>query len=255
MSTSAARRRRRAPAPGRCRRCATVSSRTATRSARAPGLEPAGVGPAEAVVAGSARRAARPGVNRPRCRGAQPLVQLERRAPPRTGRSRRAGRCRATAARRRRRSARAGPMPSARSRSVVGQKQAVVPARRAAAMSTVGEVGGVHRGACAGPSAPCVGQQLGRRAAVVARGRPRSRPAARTGARAAGGRRRSAATTGSAAAGTARTEWIADADAAVPVARRSAATRAAHASASASAKRRCTSSSGWWPSAVRPPAR
>ena len=64
-------------------------------------------------------------------------------------------------------SRRAGPMPSARSRSVVGQKQAVARAAPSSSMSLVGQVGCVHR------SRPrreqtLPRQQLGRRAAVEA---------------------------------------------------------------------------------------
>ena len=58
----------------------------------------------------------------PARRSCEPLVAARRPGPPRTGRSPRASRCRASAGLRRRRSRRAGPMPSARSRSVVGQQ-------------------------------------------------------------------------------------------------------------------------------------
>ena len=104
-------------------------------------------------------------------------------------------------------SAPAGPIPSPRSRSVVGQKQARVPVRARRATSS-----SVRWVACtavvAGPSAPAVVQERGRGAAVGGEAGgvlvgllgevdvQRPVPA-------------HSATTGRAARGTARTEWIA----------------------------------------------
>ena len=62
-------------------------------------------------------------------------------------------------------SARAGPMPSARSRSVVGQKQTPVPVPPEQGDVVAGQVGGVHRGG-GRPEQPVAGQQPGRGAAV-----------------------------------------------------------------------------------------
>ena len=94
---------------------------------------------------------------------------------------------------RRRAARRLGPMPSPRSRSVVGQKQAEVPLRPSRATSP-----SVRWVACTavvrGPSSAGVGEQLRRGARRTPRGRRRSRRPARTGARAAGDRRRPSAT-------------------------------------------------------------
>ncbi len=125
------------------------------RSASAPDLQPPALRPAEAGVsvaewppaAGSARRGCR-ARGSPTARGAPP------RATPRTGRSRRVSRSRGRAPIPASRSARAGPMPSARSRSVVGHRHTVD--RLAPSVTTSASVRWVAWTALKrSPSSPC----------------------------------------------------------------------------------------------------
>ena len=113
-----------------------LSVRTATRSAQCAGGDAAGVRPAQRAVPGDGERLDQLG--RPEVAalaGDQPLVQLEQ---PRlleqvddrvlvAAEGQRATR---------RRAGGGGPMPSARSRSVVGQKQTAVPLEPRAVMSS-----------------------------------------------------------------------------------------------------------------------
>ena len=179
-------RRPRSPRRRRCRRCARRPVSRVTRSARAPTAIAAGVG--EARASGARRRSRRPAARRPtsaRAPGWPAARRARRRASPRTGRSPRGCPSRASAATPASRSARDGPMPSPRSRSVVGQKQARVrlrPSRRDVARRS-------RWVACTavvrGPSAPASSSSCGRGAGRRPRGRRRSRRPARTGARAA----------------------------------------------------------------------
>ena len=183
-----------------------------TRSAGAPGRDRPGLGPAERCVAVGGRRAEqRGGAVAAALAAREPLVELDRARLLEQVDHRMRVACRGRARRPRRRSRRAGPMPSARSRSVVGQRQHQQPAAsRAAAMS-----GSVRWVACTAvkrsPSAPASASTRGRRPPVGVRARPRSRPAARRRARAAGGRARRPSRRPSAAepGSTARTLWIA----------------------------------------------
>ena len=182
------------PAPGRDPAVRGESSADGNESARAPASSRPASGQPEARVPGRWPRAA--------ARRAEPSA-LHRRAAaraspaPRASSNRSITACcpsRATAGPRRRAAARAGPMPSARSRSVVGQKQQVVPVRPSAAMSSaVRCVAWTAWSAGRARPAPC--EQPGRVSCRRTPGTPRSRPAARTGARAAAPPRRRPATT------------------------------------------------------------
>ena len=123
----------------------TESSRTATRSARAPtAIVPASCQPRAAVTVHGRHRGAD---RRRRACPAAPTGAARRArapAPPRTDRSRRANPSRCTGARRGDASSAVGPMPSPRSRSVVGHMHADAPAAASSLDVGVGEVGGVH---------------------------------------------------------------------------------------------------------------
>ena len=139
----------------------TESSRTATRSA-AGRLERRRRRPdsrARAWPPVAAASSAAP-AKRPRACAREPLVHLDRRGPPRRGRSRRAvgAQREATPASR---SARAGPMPSARSRSVVGHRHDRRPAAAQQRDVVVGQVGRVHRAVRGRRAAPCVVRAAG----------------------------------------------------------------------------------------------
>ena len=152
------------------------------------GRPPASPGRRVPAAASASTRAA--GVKRAAPTGAQPLVhlqparlleQVDHRVLVAAQRERRAGVAQF---------ARAGPMPSARSRSVVGHRQAQCPAvaeqprcRRAVRWVACTAV-------VAAPSTPCSASSAVGVTAVARRGTPRSRPAARTGGRAAAGRPR-----------------------------------------------------------------
>ena len=151
---------------------------TVTRSAERAGREATGVGPAEERGAADGGRRQQVGRRVVAAdAGGQPLVELHRprlleQVDHRVGVGTR-GTARAPAAA----SAGRGPMPSARSRSVVGQMQHAT--RRAEGRDVGGgEVGGVDRGE-PGPSGAGVGQDLGRACGRRRPGSPRSRPAAR----------------------------------------------------------------------------
>ena len=241
--------RRAPPGAGSAPAVRGVSSRTATRSARAPtAIRPASAQP-ERRVPSRWRRASRSArAKRPRSPDGEPLVHLDRahlleqvddrvlsraegqrapgveqRAGP--GRCRRRGRARWSGRSRRRCRL---PPSSAMSSSVRWVACTAVVAR---------------------PSSALVGEQLGRGAGRRPRGRRRSRRAARRGARAAARRRALGATRATDArscrrTGTARTEWHRPhRSARVAVwSASSAATRSAQASTLPSENRRCTPS-------------
>ena len=210
-------------------------------------LDPAGVRPPEAGVAAGAspRAAGRVAGCRPRSPRREPLVELHRTrllehvddgVRVAAERERRAG---VDAARR------IAPMPSARSRSVVGHTQQQARGIAEQRDVVVGEVGRVHGGEV------CVertraGEQPGRACARRPRCTPRSRRAARRRARGAAARPRaprrrpSRAESGS----TARTLWMAAPIARTRRRRRARPTRSAHASAVPSEKRRWAPSGG-----------
>ena len=145
-----------------------LSSRRATRSARWLDRDQPTVVPAQGTIAveaapwrGGRRRRSDHAEGSRGARASRP------RGPPRTGRPPRAGRIPARGAPRHPCRRRAGPMPSARSRSVVGQKHAVV--RRPASSFDVGvrEVRRVDHGRHRGQQ-PFRSEQLGGRAPVEA---------------------------------------------------------------------------------------
>ena len=223
----------------------TPSSPTVTRSASAPAsIAPASGQPSERVAVAARRPQQRSRAMAAALAAGEALVELdrarllervdhrvrvgaegERRRPPRSapapGRSRRRGRARWSG----RGSSRRAAPPSSRDVGLV-------------------EVGGVHGGEPLAKRAGAL-EHLGRAWRRRRRRTPRSRPAARRRARAAGSRarpprrRRPPPSRGR----RPRTLWIA-APIRAPSPPASAPTRSAHASASASAKRRWTSLSG-----------
>ena len=234
--------RRRARARGSHPASRTPSSATVTRSARAPGsIRPASGQPRHACPSAEAARISSSAPWRPR----SPLARRSSSSTARASSNMSITACEslpsdsdAPASL----SRRIGPIPSARSRSVVGHTQQHEPRPAEQAHVVVVEMRCVHRGEVRGQRAGLVEQ---RRWGCSRRrpGTPRSRRAARTRARAGGGPRSAAhpATVAAAAGSTARMLWIAAPMRADSVSSR-ASTRSAHASALPSEKRCCAPS-------------
>ena len=196
--------------PGRLPAVRALSSRTATRSARAPGaMRPASGQPSARCPATVSASTSSAGRKRPRSPGDQPLVQSRARGPRRTGRSRRAGRCRGRAGSRRR----ASRADRADAVGEVGLGGRADADRRAAARRARRSSSPVRWVACtavvSGPSTPGVGEQPGRGAAVAARQASFSAGCSERCTCSGAAGRRPAATGGSCSAGTARTECMA----------------------------------------------
>ena len=183
------RRPRTPPCRGRARprpAVRTESRRTVVRSARAPGVDAAAVGPPEAgmTVVSSPSRSSDGRVVAAHARRSPAARRARRPGPPRGGRSRRGSRCRAS-----------GRAPASRSSSrrpdAVGEvalRGRAEAARAAGATEQAevraGDVRGVHRREPLAQGAG-VGEQLGRREAELGHAPARSRPAAPTRGRAA----------------------------------------------------------------------
>ena len=234
-----------------------LSSRTATRSADAPAGDHPAVVPAERAVAverGHGEQVGGRRTDRVRRLSSRSCIST-----PRTSSNRSMTACwsRAQGQSAPRRRAAGGP-GRCRRRGRARWSGRSTPSCRAAPSSSMSS--SVRWVACTsgrrGPEQPRARQQLGRGAAVEGLGTRRSRPAARTGARAAADRRPPRRRRPRRGRRTAPPAPSAPPHRSARCRRRTgAATRSAQASAVPSENRSCTSSSGTWPLAMSPPAR